>query len=186
MQVALSVVFSPGLVYNGHGEENIATFARRGKMQTRRIAMIVTFVGALALFLAASSTVAAPQGRLIADNPNPPASTVKLIFIHHSTGGNWLADPNQDQPYGGLGMALMNNNYFVSATNYGWGLDNIGDRTDIPHWPEWFTGPNSNEILAALYNESGQNVCGDGMCFGNWSRLGTNPGGENEIILFKS
>lgn len=68
-----------------------------------------------------------------ADNPDPPASPVKLIFIHHSTGGNWLADPNTDQPYGGLGIALLNNNYFVSATNYGWGPDNIGDRTDIGH-----------------------------------------------------
>jgi hypothetical protein len=139
--------------------------------------MVVTI-----LLLATSSTLAGPQERLTADNPNPPASTVKLIFIHHSTGGNWLANPNQDQPYGGLGIALMNNNYFVSATNYEWGPDNIGDRTDIPNWPEWFTGPNSNEIMAALYNENGQNV-GD---FGSWSRLPTNPGGENEIVMFKS
>jgi len=27
-----------------------------------------------------------------ADDPTPPAGTVKLIFIHHSTGENWLAD----------------------------------------------------------------------------------------------
>ncbi|MGR8935730.1 MAG: hypothetical protein ACU837_15300, partial [Gammaproteobacteria bacterium] len=26
------------------------------------------------------------------DNPNPPEQTVKLIFIHHSTGENWLRD----------------------------------------------------------------------------------------------
>ena len=56
-----------------------------------------------------------------ADDPSPPAAPVKLIFIHHSTGGNWLADPNGDQPYGGLGRALMDNNYYVSAANYGWG-----------------------------------------------------------------
>jgi hypothetical protein len=120
-----------------------------------------------------SADAAAPR----ADNPDPPASPVKLIFIHHSTGGNWLADDN-----GGLGIALMNNNYFVSATNYGWGPDSVGDRTDIPNWPEWFTGSNSNAILTALYNESGQNVGG----FGDWSRLATDPGGENEVILFKS
>ncbi len=112
-----------------------------------------------------------------ADTPNPPAQPVKLIFVHHSTGGMWLADD-----YGGLGLALRNNNYFVSATNYGWGPDGIGDRTDIPNWPEWFTGANRNTILSALYAETGQNV-GD---YGDWSRLATDPGGENKIIMFKS
>ena len=117
-----------------------------------------------------------------ADNPNPPSQPVRLVFIHHSTGGNWLANPNEDGPYGGLGAALMSNNYYVSATNYGWGPDDIGDRTDIVNWPEWFTGPDSATILNALYNESGQNI-GD---FGAWPRLATNPGGQNQIILFKS
>ncbi len=151
-------------------------------MQIRKTVTIGTFVITLILLLAANSTLAGPQTRLTADNPNPPASPVKLIFIHHSTGGNWLADPNQDQPYGGLGTALMSNNYFVSATNYGWGPDGIGDRTDIPNWPEWFTGPNSSEILTALYAESGQNFGG----FGSWPRLSPDPGGENEIVMFKS
>ncbi len=116
-----------------------------------------------------------------ADN-SPPASPVKLIFIHHSTGGNWLADPNEDGPYGGLGLALMINNYSVSATNYGWGYESIGDRTDIPNWPEWFTGPDSSIILSELYNENEQNV-GD---FGNWSQLATAVEGENTIVMFKS
>ena len=30
------------------------------------------------------------------------------------------------------------------------GAGSIGDRTDIPNWLEWFDGPNSGEILAAL------------------------------------
>jgi hypothetical protein len=119
---------------------------------------------------------------LQADDITPPARTVKLIFIHHSTGGNWLADPNTDQPSGGLGRALRDNNYYVSATNYGWGLESIGDRTDIPNWPEWFTGPRRNDFMLQLYRESNQNV-GD---FGAWSRLAVNPGGENEVIMFKS
>jgi hypothetical protein len=55
---------------------------------------------------------------------------VKLVFVQHSTGENWLADD-----YGGLGLALGNNNYFVSDTNYGWGPNSIGDRTDILNWP---------------------------------------------------
>lgn len=119
-------------------------------------------------------------------DPAPPASPVRLVFIHHSTGGNWLADVG-DGPYGGLGMALMNNNYYVSATNYGWGPDGIGDRTDIYNWPEWFTGENSATHLSALYAESGQNEPGpNGDSFGSWSRLPTPPAGENRIILFKS
>ena len=118
----------------------------------------------------------------LASNDSPPVSPVKLIFIHHSTGGNWLADPNADGPYGGLGLALMNNNYVVSATNYGWGRESIGDRTDIPNWPEWFGGPDSSAILSDLYNETGQNI-GD---FGDWSRPATGVDGENTIVMFKS
>jgi hypothetical protein len=117
-----------------------------------------------------------------ADNPNPPTSPVKLIFIHHSTGGNWLADANDSSPYGELGKALMNNNYYVSATNYGWGPDGIGDRTDIVNWPEWFTGANHTAILTALYAETGQNI----QEFGAWTRMATDPGGLNRIVLFKS
>lgn len=117
-----------------------------------------------------------------ADDITPPSSVVKLLFIHHSTGGNWLADPTPDYPSGGLAIALKNNNYYVSATNYGWGPDAIGDRTDIPNWPEWFTGPNHNTILNAVFLEHDKNV-GD---FGDWSRLAVNPGGENEVIMFKS
>lgn len=142
-------------------------------MKTNSLALILS---ALCLTLSL-----VPDLHAAADN-TPPASPVKLIFVHHSTGGNWLADANQDQPYGGLGTALKNNNYYVSATNYGWGPNSIGDSTDIPNWPDWFTGANSSTILSALYAESDQNV-GD---FGSWSRLATDPGGENEIIMFKS
>jgi hypothetical protein len=117
-----------------------------------------------------------------ADDPNPPAQPVKLIFIHHSTGGNWLADPAENSLGGGLGQSLMDNNYFASATNYGWGPDGIGDNTDIGHWWDWFRGPQRATYLEALYTESGQNF-GD---FGPWPRLEDDPGGENQVILFKS
>lgn len=112
----------------------------------------------------------------------PPDSPVKLVFIHHSTGGNWLADPSSNELGGGLGRALMENNYYVSATNYGWGPDSIGDATDIPNWLDWFRGDRSSVYLKALYNENGQNF-GD---FGSWPRLSRDPGGENQIIVFKS
>lgn len=115
-----------------------------------------------------SSTAAAQ-----ADNSNPPEQPVRLVFIHHSTGENWLQDG-----YGDLGMALDANNYFVSDTNYGWGPGNIGDRTDIVDWPEWFGPERSQRALDRLYAEDGQNSW--------WTRTMPNPGGENEIVMFKS
>jgi hypothetical protein len=113
---------------------------------------------------------------------NPPTSPVKLVFVHHSTGGNWLADVSGNPQGGALGQALMNANYFVSATNYGWGPEGIGDRTDLGQWWEWFRGPHSSTYLGALYAESGKNV-GD---YGDYPRLAADPGGENEIVVFKS
>ncbi|MBN1316922.1 MAG: hypothetical protein JXA42_15690, partial [Anaerolineales bacterium] len=125
---------------------------------------IVVLGSLLLALLAAAIGIASAQ---------PPEQPVKLIFIHHSCGENWLSDED-----GGLGRALSENNYFVSDTNYGWGPDSIGDLTDITDWPEWFTGPDSGRYLDALYAESGQN---------SWySRTRADPGGENRIVLFKS
>jgi hypothetical protein len=110
---------------------------------------------------------------------SPPGETVKLIFIHHSSGENWLGDGN-----GGLGLVLMQNNYFVSDTNYGWGAGDpllggpIGDYTDTGNWWNWFEGPSSEAILQALYAESGPHA--------DYSRLAGDPGGGNEIVMFKS
>ncbi|MCX5977423.1 MAG: S-layer homology domain-containing protein, partial [Coprothermobacterota bacterium] len=105
----------------------------------------------------------------------PPDQPVRLVFIHHSTGENWLADEN-----GGLGAALRDSNYFVSDTNYGWGPEGIGDRTDIGNWWEWFRGPQSASTLTALFQEAGQNC--------SYARMEENPdpAGENRVILFKS
>ena len=109
----------------------------------------------------------------------PPAQPVKLIFLHHSTGDNWLKDNN-----GGLGLALRDNNYFVSDTNYEWGpvpkdgSKPIGSLTDIGHWWMWFRGPKSTEIMDAVYAENGQHA--------SYSRLKTDPGGKNRIVMVKS
>jgi hypothetical protein len=116
---------------------------------------------------------AAPVSAQEGDNPEPPAQPVKLIFIHHSTGENWLRDG-----YGDLGRTLAANNYFVSDTNYGWGPGAIGDTTDIVDWPKWFGPQRQDVVLKALFNESGQNS--------EYSRSLQDPGGENEVILFKS
>ncbi|NQE05478.1 hypothetical protein C5S32_06375 [ANME-1 cluster archaeon GoMg1] len=111
--------------------------------------------------------------RFTVDNPNPPTSPAKLIFIHHSCGENGLADYN-----GRLGIALRDNNYFVSDTNYGWGPDSIGDCTDIGHWWTWFCGSHNTAYTNAIYTEYYQHS--------TYSRLPTDPGGDNEIIMFKS
>ncbi len=105
---------------------------------------------------------------------SPPDETVKLIFIHHSTGEAWLDDDD-----GGLGRALAENNYYVSDTNYGWGPDSVGDYTDIPDWPTWFTGPERDRYMAAVYAESDTNSW-------NFDRPLADPGRENQIIMFKS
>jgi hypothetical protein len=115
-----------------------------------------------------------PSGREAAS-----ASGLKLIFVHHSSGENWLSDDN-----GGLGLALMGHGYFVSDTNYDWGPSisdlggPIGSFTDTGHWWTWFQGPESGTILQALFSESEQHA--------SYSRLEQDPGGENQIILFKS
>ena len=129
------------------------------------------FVGGFLLLSTAAATQSAPMRQ--ADNPNSPDSAVKLIFIHHSTGENWLADG-----YGDLGQTLDQNNYFVSDTNYGWGPETIGDRTDIPNWTEWFASDSTPTYMAALFSESGQNS--------SYTRTLSDPGGENTIIMFKS
>lgn len=127
-----------------------------------------------AVALAAIFALAVPAvGWASPPDPTPPASPLKLVFVHHSTGEAWLADG-----HGGLGLALKNAGYFVSDTNYGWGPDAIGDHTDVGDWWTWFRGPSATAYTTALYGESGQNC--------SYSRLATDPGGANGIVMFKS
>ncbi len=130
--------------------------------------------------LAADSPATPSRAARAALNTSPPASPVKLVFIHHSTGENWLADGNGD-----LGTALRDNSYFVSDTNYGWGPADadagsatIGDHTDIGNWYSWFAGPNRETYMAALFAESGQHA--------SYARLSSDPGGSNQIVMLKS
>jgi hypothetical protein len=129
-----------------------------------------TIIGLIVLIISAGIT---PKTFAQSDDPTPPSQPVKLIFIHHSCGENWLNDEN-----GGLGHALGENNYFVSDTNYGWGPDAIGDRTDIVNWQEWFRSMETDRIMTAVFEENGQNS--------PYTRSLSDPGGENEIVMFKS
>jgi hypothetical protein len=106
-------------------------------------------------------------------NTTPPAVPVKLIFIHHSCGLNWLATGN-----GNLGNTLNTNNYFVSEAYYGWNAesaDGLGDRTDTSNWPEWFT----DTKMPYVYTSNSHST------YTNLTSI-TEPSGENEIIMFKS
>ena len=130
-----------------------------------------SFLILFSLLLMSAAPLPAPNIQAL--DPAPPDHVVKLIFIHHSTGENWLTDG-----YGDLGKTLDQNNYFVSDTNYGWGPDSIGDRTDIPNWVEWFSSGETERYMQALLNENEQHS--------SYTRSLSDPGGENEIILFKS
>jgi len=135
------------------------------------MARIARVVLVATIALAASLALGAPAAALAATlDPSRPSSPVKLVFIHHSTGEAWLGTS--------LGAALRDANYFVSDTNYGWGPDLIGNRTDVGDWWTWFRGPSAGTYTAALYAEYGQN-CG-------YARLATDPGGANRIVMFKS
>jgi len=109
----------------------------------------------------------------LADNPNPPTATVKLVFVHHSVGDEWL-----DTGVGNLGAELGANHYYVSDTYYDWGPDEIGSYTDIGQWWDWFRGPSSGTYTQALYNTTNRHA--------DYTRPMANPGGENVIVLFKS
>jgi len=141
------------------------------KLISRILSILMIFM--LTLAWIGPVEAAPPSASAAALDPSQPTQTVKLIFIHHSTGENWLTDGN-----GNLGDTLGKNNYFVSDTNYGWGPDAIGDHTDIPNWTEWFSSANTSTYMNALYNEIGQNS--------SYTRTLANPGGENRIIMFKS
>jgi hypothetical protein len=136
------------------------------------IKFVLNLLAGIALLLSTAAAVSPAPPRQAADD-SPPERVVKLIFIHHSTGENWIRDD-----YGRLGLALARNNYFVSDTNYGWGPDAIGDRTDIPYWTEWFASDSTSRIMEAVFNESGQNSA--------YTRTLSEPAGENEIVIFKS
>jgi hypothetical protein len=143
------------------------------KFMFRVLSLLVILAFSMQAGVVPAQAATAPSPRSDTLDPTPPTQPVRLIFIHHSTGENLLRDD-----YGQLGIALRNNNYFVSDTNYGWGPNTIGDRTDIPNWTEWFKSGDTPTYMNALFNESGQHS--------TYTRLAANPGGENQIILFKS
>jgi hypothetical protein len=84
-----------------------------------------------------------------------PARTLELLFIHHSCGGQLLADPGPEEGSnciyrthpngGGLRAKLERNSYRVHEVSYSSAL---GERTDIFDWLPKFRG-RMDMILAA-------------------------------------
>ncbi len=104
------------------------------------------------------------------EDTSPPVETMKIVFIHHSCGSNWLAS-------GGLGSALNKNNYYVTETFYEWDAepdDNLGNRTDTEDWPDWF----NDTKMPYVYTNNAHYAYNDNTM--------ADPGGENSIIMFKS
>ncbi len=104
-----------------------------------------------------------------------PAEPVHLLFIHHSTGGQLLAEKGpeagKDCIYethpngGGLRLLLEKNNYIVHEASYN---SLIGDKTDICHWNTKFRD-HMDRILSSM----------------NQDELLTDIT-RNRIVLFKS
>jgi len=120
-----------------------------------------------------SDVVSPPNLFAQAVDPSPPDEVVKLVFIHHSCGDAWLETGD-----GNLGNQLGANNYYVSDTYYYWGPDEIGSYTDIGDWWDWFRGSSSAAYTQAVYNTTNRHA--------DYTRPMADPGGENEIIMFKS
>jgi hypothetical protein len=133
------------------------------------LAVLRTAVIVVALGQAALPASAAPQ------SPSPPATPVRLVFVHHSTGQNWLNHALRSQ--------LNTNRYFVVDSDYGWGPEDsdlggpIGDFTDIGYWYNWFSGPNRDTHLGALYVTANNDSLNVGVA---------DPGGANTVVMFKS
>ena len=110
-------------------------------------------------------------------NPNPPTEKIKLVFIHHSTGEDWL---NR----GDLRKELNRNNYYVVETNYDWGPNDldvndgnpIGYHTDTGHWYNWFLGPHRDVYLNALYKST----------YTTEPNTISDIGGDAKVVMFKS
>jgi hypothetical protein len=99
-----------------------------------------------------------------------------LLFIHHSCGGQWLADPGPDSPIatcihtshpngGGLRGLLQARGYEVHEACYG---SEVGDRTDIFDWP-----PKFRDRMAAVLSVDRNDRSLSG-------------GRKNRIVVFKS
>lgn len=104
-----------------------------------------------------------------------PEKTLNLIFLHHSIGGQLLADradaPDKQVLYsrhpngGGLRRLLEENNYIVNEATFG---SEIGEKTDICHWNEKFRDHMDKILTCRLQDDF------------------YSDGTKNKVVMFKS
>ena len=122
-----------------------------------------------------SSTMQVPTIDLSKLPADPPARQLRLLFIHHSCGGQWLAPLGDNKgesciyetaTNGGLLRdRLRENNYEVHEASYD---SQIGDKTDIFDWPAKFR----DHMQQVLTCDRQDTFYQDGR--------------QNEIVMFKS
>jgi hypothetical protein len=108
-----------------------------------------------------------------------PERQIKLLFIHHSCGGQWLANKGEIKEIipgtclyethpngGGLRSLLQQNNYEVHEASY---KSRIGDKTDVNDWNAKFRN-NMKDILRCDRQDT----------------LYTDATVKNNIVIFKS
>src|SRR5271157_1761202 len=105
-----------------------------------------------------------------------PDRPVDLLFIHHSVGGRWLAEPvpvadgkssilKIHPEGGGLRRALEEQGYRISEASYG---SKIGQDTDVRDWPTKF-----RDQMEAILSCGGQDNA-------------LTQGRRNLVVVFKS
>ena len=163
--------------------------------------IFVLFLCSFAVFLTEIS--AGANTRQNRKNAMEQQDAKKMVFIHHSVGGHWLAHAQ-----GGLVAELNRKGFYVNDITYGWqpswvndslfkktrnkiysllkynprGAYLIGDRTDIGHFYDWFIGPDSQKIMESVYAENNET-----KTFGDHANTIPNPGLhlENDIVMIK-
>jgi hypothetical protein len=138
-------------------------------------------------------TIPNPQFQKYANTP--PDSTTRILFIHHSCGGNWAADcgtyqeiPNvvggsniylAHENGGGLRRALLAIKTLAGNSVYelheAARKSFLGAKTDVCHWYKKFTNyfDRNDSTLVDMLNVDMQDKIYDGQI-------------QNEIIMFKS
>jgi len=117
----------------------------------------------------------APAMDMSASSADSPVGQPRLLFIHHSVGGQWFADPGPDdggnsihETYpngGGLRGRLRDAGYDVHEASYG---SQVGDLTDMRDWL-----PKFRDQMDAVLRTSHQDETYDGDA-------------RNQIVMFKS
>ncbi|HOD79167.1 MAG: hypothetical protein A4E59_00245 [Syntrophorhabdus sp. PtaB.Bin027] len=161
----------------------------RSPAKRRRIVLTLLFLAALGVavgFIPVGGTKVARNDfsknetevtamNLSSYSKDRPKKSLHLLFIHHSTGGQLMADFGQDNGQsciyqtnangGGLRALLQKEGYIVHEASYD---SEVGDKTDIFDWPRKFKEMMDKVLLCDHQN--------------TYFKDGT----KNQIVVFKS